>query len=251
VAAPLLLAIESATTAGGVALLRGEERVAARALPTARPPSETLLPAILALLAAADAPIDALAAIAVSIGPGSFTGLRVGVATAKGLAFGGRPLVVPVPTLAALAAGAAPGSATVAAVLDARRGELYAALFAGDPLAPPLLGPAVLRPDELVAALEGAPAPTVIGEVEQIGDGLRAGLGAAARLVGPPTGPVAAEAVGRLGLRLLARGGGLAAARVAPLYVRRAEAEVRRTGERFEPAAAAGAARFDTAGNLP
>jgi tRNA threonylcarbamoyladenosine biosynthesis protein TsaB len=226
-------------------LLRGGEPLARQA--AAAPASESLLPAILALLAAHGLAPGALEAIAVSIGPGSFTGLRVGVATAKGLAFGGAMRVVAVPTLAALAAqGAAaaasdPGApdAPVIAMLDARRGELYAASHRSeDPLAPPLWGPLVLPVAALAARIADEPGPVrVVGEGA---DAVAAAAGAAAagRLVclPPPAGAPDAAWVGRLGARLLAAGAGLAAADLAPVYVRRAEAEVRRLGTRFEGA---------------
>jgi tRNA threonylcarbamoyladenosine biosynthesis protein TsaB len=77
--------------------------------------------------------------------------VRIGIATVKGLAFGSERPVAAVPTLAALALGAGDGSAAVAALLDARRGEVYAAIFGPDgaPLAPD----AVLTPDALAARL--------------------------------------------------------------------------------------------------
>ena len=66
----------------------------------------------------------------VSIGPGSFTGLRVGLATVKGLAFGTDRSVAPVSTLAALARNGLGEALPVAPLLDARRGEVYAAAYA-------------------------------------------------------------------------------------------------------------------------
>lgn len=233
-----LLALESASERASVALLRDGEPVARGDLPPGRPASEALLPAVLAILADVGLAPAALAAIAVSIGPGSFTGLRVGVATAKGLAFGVEQRVVAVPTLAALAArGAALSPAPqVVATLDARRGELYAAAHRGDdPLAPPLWGPAVMTVEALAARLAAAGSAVVVGEGASA---LETAVGAAAgriRWLGPPEGAPDAAWVGRLGAALLARGGGIAAADLAPVYVRRAEAEVRRTGARFEP----------------
>ena len=104
-APPLLLALETATPAVSVALLRGEEVLAERRAAPG-PASETLLVAIDALLRGAQVEASGLEAFAVSIGPGSFTRLRVGIATAKGLAFGtGRP-VAAVSSLAALARAA-------------------------------------------------------------------------------------------------------------------------------------------------
>lgn len=248
---PLLLAIESATpAAAGVALMRGEMAIASRALSSARPASETLLPAVVALLEEAGVALAAIDAFAVSVGPGSFTGLRVGVATVKGLAFGGEALVVAVPTLAALALRAAPAPGPIAALLDARRGEVYAALYDGDPGLPPRVGPSVLRPEalaEVLATLAAETPCTVIGEgIAVVADALHARFGNALRLVPPPDGRPDAVAVGRLGARLLAAGAGIAAETLTPVYVRRAEAEVQRTGERFE----ALCTRFDTPGNL-
>ena len=228
----MILAIESATARLCVALLRGESIVRELASEDARPPSERLLPAVDALLRAEGLGLEAIEAFAVSIGPGSFTGLRVGIATVKGLAFGsGRP-VAAVPTLAALAHPAQDGSSPVAAILDARRGEVYAALFAPDGgLA---LADAVLSPAALAERLpEGT--RIVVGEgggfaAEAIARSLRG----AVRVLAAPYGAASAGAVGILGARALARGEGRAAADVTPRYVRRAEAEARRTGLPFE-----------------
>lgn len=229
---PLLLALETATATQGVALARGEHVCAERTSERERPGAESLLPLVQSVLAEAGVGLDAVAAFAVSIGPGSFTGLRIGLATAKGLAFGtGRP-VAPVPTLAALAASAAAAGArgVLAPVLDARRGELYAAAYAPDGegwrecLAPGLYAPAAL------AALLPRPC-TLVGEgVAIAAEALRAGEGLA---LGPALAPRAAQ-VARLGARLLAAGGGVAAEALAPHYVRRAEAEARRTGDPVE-----------------
>ena len=248
--APLLLAIETATAAAGVALLRGDAVVAARALPGDRPASETLLPTLIALLGESGVALPAIEVFAVSAGPGSFTGLRVGVATVKGLAFGSNAVVVSVPTLAALARRAAPAPGPIVALLDARRGEVYAAVYDRDPAEPPCIGPVVLRPDalgDLVATFAPDATCTLIGEgVLVVSDLLSARFGDRLRWRPPPAGLPDPVAVGRLGLRLLAAGAGTTADALAPVYVRRAEAEVQRTGERFE----APRTRFDTPGNV-
>lgn len=214
-----------------VALLRGERLLAEESSEDGRQPSERLLPAVDALLRRAAVPLAAVRAFAVSVGPGSFTGLRVGLATVKGLAFGtGRP-VAPVGTLAALALPAQDGR-PVAALLDARRGELYAAVFAAD--GTQLVPDSVLTPAELAARLpEGA--RVVVGEGAAAGaDELAARAAGRVEILGPPAGTARAGTVGVLGARALAEGKGLPAEQLAPRYVRRAEAEARRTGERFE-----------------
>ncbi|HXK26563.1 MAG TPA: tRNA (adenosine(37)-N6)-threonylcarbamoyltransferase complex dimerization subunit type 1 TsaB [Myxococcota bacterium] len=230
-AAPLLLAIESAVRPG-VALLRGDDACARREC--AHPAAQTLLPAIADLLAEAGVALADVEAFAISIGPGSFTGLRVGLATLKGLAFGSGLPAVAVPTLAALAADAPPGEGAVVAALDARRGEVYAAAFdpkAGHALA--WLPEGVYRAAALADAL---PLPCrVVGEGAAIAAGALRARGAGV-LLHPECAPHA-EAVGRLAQRMLARGEGVDPASLVPRYVRRAEAEVRRTGERVEPGA--------------
>jgi tRNA threonylcarbamoyladenosine biosynthesis protein TsaB len=103
---------------------------------------------------------SAVERIAVGVGPGGFTGLRIGIATARALAQAhGLPLV-PVGSLAALAANA---EGIVAAVLDARRGEVFAAVYdSGRELA----APAALPPEELAARLRRLDRP-----VQAVGDG--------------------------------------------------------------------------------
>jgi tRNA threonylcarbamoyladenosine biosynthesis protein TsaB len=93
--------------------------------------------------------------IAVGVGPGTFTGLRIGVATAHGLARSRGIPLVGVSTLQSLACGAAAADASVLAVIDARRGEAFAAGWAAgaDPAVdPPALPPCVLPPEELASA---------------------------------------------------------------------------------------------------
>jgi tRNA threonylcarbamoyladenosine biosynthesis protein TsaB len=96
--------------------------------------ADTLPTLVERVLTDAGCTIEDLDGLAVSIGPGSFTGLRIGLAFAKGIAFAGRLPIAPVPTLEALAwvAGAAPGE-TICAALDARKREVYAAFFRVDP----------------------------------------------------------------------------------------------------------------------
>ena len=126
----MILALETATIAGSVAIvddnkgLIGEVRVDVKVAH-----SERLMPSIEWLLNASGLSMNDIDAFAVSIGPGSFTGLRIGLSTAKGLAFStGKPLV-PVKTLDAFARTLVYSSYTVCPMLDARKNEVYAGLY--------------------------------------------------------------------------------------------------------------------------
>lgn len=136
-----VLGIETATAFGGVALVSDAgELLGEITLRNHESHSERILPALAWLLATLGLPLRGIAAVAVSQGPGSFTGLRAGIATAKGLAFSlGVPLFG-VPTLEALAANAPPVDAPVCAVLNARRGEVFRAFFRSSPAGPRRLG---------------------------------------------------------------------------------------------------------------
>jgi len=160
----LVLGFETATIFGGVALVsRSGEPYGEISLRNQESHSERILPAVEWLLNILGLPPRSLAAVAVSCGPGSFTGLRAGIATAKGLAFSlGVPLFG-IPTLEALAANLPPEQGPVCAVLNARRGEIYHALFHSGPA-----GVARVGPDSLVpaASLAGKlpPGCLVIGD---------------------------------------------------------------------------------------
>jgi tRNA threonylcarbamoyladenosine biosynthesis protein TsaB len=224
-----ILALESATARPAAALVEGERVLAEREAGGGAPGAEALLPAVDALLREAGVALAELDGFAIAIGPGSFTGLRVGLATLKGLAFGDPRPVAPVSTLAALAQRAGePRREPVAAVLDARRGDVYAALWDAGDAPEPTLPEGLHRLDELVDRLPDRclwVGDAVGGWPEAGGAGLRA----------LPPGPCAGH-VGRLGARLLAAGQGVAAADLVPRYLRRAEAEARRTGRPLEPA---------------
>jgi tRNA threonylcarbamoyladenosine biosynthesis protein TsaB len=232
---PLLLSIESATRVMSVAVLDGETLLAEISTFDERVHSERLLPAIDQLLRIAGLSLDEIETFAVSIGPGSFTGLRIGLATLKGLTLGSDRLVVAVPTLAALTVAAAGAVGPVAALLDARRDEVYAACLErpGD-IGTPLIADAVFTAEELAAALP-ASCTVVVGEgAGQVAAAAAERVGGGMVLLPAALGRARAFHIGLLGARLLARGEGQPSADLVPRYVRRAEAEVRRTGERFE-----------------
>jgi tRNA threonylcarbamoyladenosine biosynthesis protein TsaB len=174
----MLLAIETATELVGVALA-GDDGVRAALWATGRRRhTETLAPAIGAVLAAAGATLDDVDTLAVDVGPGLFTGLRVGIATAQGLARGLGVGIVAVSSTEALASRvleAGVGSEIVA-VVDARRAEVFAARYAGaagsEGRMRELAAPHLVTPAALAAELAGGPVPAGAGRV-LVGDGAR------------------------------------------------------------------------------
>jgi tRNA threonylcarbamoyladenosine biosynthesis protein TsaB len=125
----LILALDTATDKGSVALVADAVTVAEIFLESQGTYLTRLLPGVQSLLQDAGREPAALDAVAVSTGPGNFTGLRIGLATAKTLAWSlGCPLV-PVPTLEVLAAQFPYQSLPIGVVLDAKRGEIFWGLF--------------------------------------------------------------------------------------------------------------------------
>jgi len=182
------------------------------------------LPALLErVLAAGGVTLEDVDGLAVSIGPGSFTGLRVSLALAKGIAFAGGLPLAPVSTLEALAwvADAAPGD-TICAALDARKHEVYAALFAAEAGGPRRLSPDVAQsPEQLAAELPGA--CVLVGDAsEAYGDVL--GVRATVRPFAThhPRGGV----IARLGWQRLVSGEGVNLGELEPVYIRPPDAQL-------------------------
>lgn len=127
-----ILAIETVGFTGSIALADGEHLVAQQVLPTDRRMAQTLAPAIAELLAAHEWNAREIELVAVATGPGSFTGLRCGVTTAKVLAYAAKAEVVGVDSLATIAEGAPADCNELHTVLDAQRRQLFAATFRRD-----------------------------------------------------------------------------------------------------------------------
>jgi tRNA threonylcarbamoyladenosine biosynthesis protein TsaB len=149
-----VLLIHTSGAEGSVALADTEVPggLAAREMLPGRSSSERLVPAVRRLMEASGWTLRELAAIVVVNGPGSFTGVRVGLSAAKGLSEASGVPVVAVSRLALLAAGAGVGDATVYAVLDAGRGEFYLGEYVGRAC----VREALLSREDLVAAVAGA-----------------------------------------------------------------------------------------------
>ena len=225
-----LLALDTATEACSVALLT-EHGLMSESVEIGRGHAQEILGMVDRILAEGGATLASLSGIVAGIGPGSFTGVRVSVAVAQGLAFGAGLPVIPVSSLEALAVEAiGRGAERVLACLDARMGEVYWGCFAaGATGLPSALGsPAVSPPAAVHLPEEGvlaAPAPSRTVHWRGIGRGFAAypELSAITGLsVGADEGralPQAREMV-RLGAVRLKAGGGVDPEFLEPLYVR-------------------------------
>jgi len=220
----IVLGLDTATWTAAAGVARDDVVLAEDVEPASRSHIASLPFLVERVLARTGLGIRDVEAVAISIGPGSFTGLRIGLGLAKGLAFaGGLPLVA-VPTLEALAhvAAADPG-ATVCAALDARKREVYAALFRIDPAGvPERLGPdETVAPDALAARL---PAGTVlVGDAgEASPDAFPAHVVRLSFAAHHPQGGI----VARLGAQRLEGGEIADIGAVEPVYVRPSEAEL-------------------------
>jgi tRNA threonylcarbamoyladenosine biosynthesis protein TsaB len=159
-----ILGIESSSRRGSIALLEGERVVASVEHEQPNSHAERLLPLLEQLLSEAGWPKSSLDRLGVGVGPGSFTGLRAGIALAEGLSVGlDRPLWG-IGSLLAMARGAfAEHSGPCCALLDARRSELFAAVY--DRELRELSAPAALPLQDLPAFLANCGVTTVVGEV--------------------------------------------------------------------------------------
>lgn len=222
----LLLTVDTATTAGSVAVTRGETVLGELLLNAQTRHTDRLLVSIRQLLADLDLDVRELDAFAAVLGPGAFTGLRVGVATVKGLALAtGRPLVG-VSSLRTVALQAPFARHPVCVLLDARKKEVYAGLYGWESGLPaPLRPEAVLPPEELFAGLEG--------EVVFAGDGAVAyrslivrQMGERAHFVPWPLHLPRAAMAAALALDDLRSGRTIDRELFAPRYIRLSEAEI-------------------------
>jgi len=222
-----ILGIDSATWIGSVAVDDGGSIVEEQSLEAERSHAESLPLLVGDLLRETGIQLTAGDAIAVSSGPGSFTGLRIGFSLAKGLAFAVGAAVVAVPTLDALAVAALPWEGRLCCCLDARKQEVYAALYArrnGNvvKLTPDLAVP----PLELARRIDSR--CTFVGDaVEVYGELFTSTMGGRAMLLEFKDFHPRASVICRLARKKLECQGEDDLANSEPQYVRAAEAEIK------------------------
>jgi len=222
-----ILAIDTSTRVGSIALVEGPLLKAQNILDIRATHNQRLLPGIERILTDAGWSLDDLDGFAVSLGPGSFTGLRIGLSIVKGLAWAtGKPLVG-VPTLDGLAANVSFVPYMICPILDARKGEIYAALYRqGDEGIPErLTSYMAIKPEEMLALISET--TVIIGDgLLSHGDYLRRELGNLLVLAPPHLSVIHASSVAWLGWHRLRSGKFEDVSSCTPLYVRPSEAEL-------------------------
>jgi len=233
----IILAMETSTLAGSVALLEApvredgtwkrEKILGETTLSTPETHSARLMPAIDRLLRETLLTIHQVQGIALGLGPGSFTGLRIAVSTVKGLAYSLKVPVVGIPTLDALAYNLPYVSMPVCPVLDARKKEVYAALFRGNGEGhlDRISEDWVLSPEDLCSRISEK--TVFLGNgIEVYGEFFKEKLGSRVLFAPPELSFPRAANVARLSLLKFKDGPSLDLSSFAPIYIRRSEAEL-------------------------
>jgi tRNA threonylcarbamoyladenosine biosynthesis protein TsaB len=222
----LVLGIETATKTGGVALVSEQGVMAEYTLNIEVTHSERLMATVDRALSDTGTALSSIDGFAVSLGPGSFTGLRIGVATVKGLAFTTERPVAAVPSLKALAWNLPASAYPVCPLLDARKREVYAALYRHEQG-----GMTTLMPEQVLTLRELA--EQVRERAVFTGEGARLfrdevrGLFGDRALFAPLAAMTpSAASVAEIGLHMLRNGARTDPDELTPLYIRRPEAEV-------------------------
>ena len=227
----IVLGINTATRFGSIGVVDDVSAIGEYSLNVPVTHSERLLSSIDRLLKETQIRLEDIGGFAITLGPGSFTGLRIGTSTVKGLAFAtGRP-VVGVSTLEALALNVHGSDHDICPILDARKQEVYAAIFRRESShrIKRLTPDRAISPRDLVKEIHG-PVSFLGDGVEAYGDFLKRKLGRMGSFVSPDLGYVHGTVVARMGVKSLMRGETLDLDSFGPHYVRRSEAEIKYEG---------------------
>ena len=224
-----ILAIETSTMLGGVAIMDDSEGLVVEIrLNVKTAHSERLMTVIDHALRQADMTISDIDVFGVAIGPGSFTGLRIGLSTVKGLSFATGKPVVPVPTLEAFAWNFPYSAHPVCVMLDARKKEVYTAVFRWSDFGfKRVLEERSVRPADLVKTLDG---PVIFaGEGASLYKDSILEIAGANAIFAPKQDMVPSPAnVAFLGLRIAADRDFAEPMGLVPFYIRRSEAEIKK-----------------------
>ncbi len=223
-----ILSIDSSGLVAAAALVSDGMLVGEYTIHNKKTHSQTLLPMIVDMIQMAEIELKELDCVAVSAGPGSFTGLRIGASTAKGIAWTLGIPIVPVSSLMGLAANVSERGVVVCPIMDARRGQVYYGIYRSAQGLPEVLG------EPAVAAVE-----TVVEKINEIGertiflgDGvpvfeqvIRENASVEVCFADAADRYQRGASVARVGGLLFEKGAYVTAADFAPVYLRKSQAE--------------------------
>ena len=223
-----LLAVDTSTHTEGVAALDGDTVRAVIHTTGPKTHAKRLMTTVDTVLKLADMTLDDFDGFAVTTGPGSFTGLRIGISAVKGFAVATAKPVAGVSTLEALARQFPGFPGKICPVLDARKGQIYSALYRfgekGDRRV--LKSPCVVDPETWLQAVD--PPCLFVGDgllvyrdlvVEKLGD--------AAQFAPPCLNSLNACVIGQMGMKEIALGNAVDVNRLSPQYIRKSDAEIK------------------------
>ncbi|HNR35521.1 MAG TPA: tRNA (adenosine(37)-N6)-threonylcarbamoyltransferase complex dimerization subunit type 1 TsaB [Candidatus Hydrogenedentes bacterium] len=222
-----ILAVDTCTAFNAVALCEDAAVLAETTVLCGRAHSERLIPTVNWLLAETGLCLADVDLLAVTIGPGSFTGVRIGVATWKGLALAARKPLVGVPTLDAMSLLAAVSDGIVCPLLDARMREVYGAVYAFDGGVRRKCSPDRVGPVEAIMA-DFPDAPILLGDGAAMYRDRILALRPRARIVPPMHLNPRAAAVAQEAFHLVQSGMDTDPSHVSPVYLRQSQAEENR-----------------------
>ncbi len=222
-----ILALETAAKAVSAAITEDGRILASGYQDTGLTHSRTLMPIVEGLFRNTELTAADMNAIAVSAGPGSFTGVRIGVSAAKGLAFAASIPAVAVSTLAALARNVSFAEGLIVCAMDARRGQIYNALFeAGDGRLTRLTPDRAVALSDLAEELRNDSRPkTVLGDGAGLCFGYLTEAGISCRMAPPQLLMQNAMSVALEAEDLIQGGNLVSAQELAPVYLRPPQAE--------------------------
>jgi tRNA threonylcarbamoyladenosine biosynthesis protein TsaB len=225
-----VLGIETSATTGGFAVIDGDRLLGETVADITGRHVEKGVTMIAEVLDSAGIMVGDLDGVAVSLGPGSFTGLRVGLAIAKGMSFGRGMSIVGVPTLDCIAESLSSHDGFVVPVRDARRGEIYFSIYSVEGCSVTRTGDYLaLPPGRVITAINDLPAGRRVmlsgDALLRYGEELRTGLGAGVDFAPEEMWAARPSVVASMGALLLEQGESGDLDAIEPMYVRPSEAE--------------------------
>ena len=221
--------MDTATRTASIGLVEENRIVGEFSLQVDRVHSKKLMPMVDQLLEAAGVEATKIEAIAVSAGPGSFTGLRIGMATAKGLAYALSVPLIGVSTLAGLCYNCIPADALLCPILDARMSEFYTALYRWENgQLVPVIEDSVMRREKLIQMLAGEEGPKIVVADQALESNLNLNEAFSGSILYAPPHQALPRGVSiaLLGYKQIENGAGDSLLSLQPAYLRRSQAEI-------------------------